>query len=271
MLQDRLRTYYGGECRVVATRRTADGAAFWFVVDVTQRSRPQRLLGSIERSGAVMEHSAMDLLEPDRLVFLYERMMLVAFALTPMPRRALLLGLGGGAMCRHLGRYLPDCALTLIERDPAVIALARRHFHIDRPIRRADAEETVGEVEGGFDVVLVDLYDPGGLALRERRFWRDCRAALGGEGCVAINWAGFRQKSEIPDEVARAAAQLPHSFFLEDRGRRPNLVQLALAGDFRLDALEARLRSFGQSHGLPAEDHNILQRCRIHARLPSAA
>lgn len=268
MLQDRLRGYYGRDCEIVATRQTAGGAAFWFVVDIAVRARLQRLLGSIDRSGAIMEHSAMDLLHPDRLIFLYERMMLVAFALPPEPRKALLLGLGGGAMCRHLARHLPECALTLVERDPAVLDLARRYFRIDQPVRRADAEQVAGDAYGAFDVVVVDLYDPGGLALREPRFWRNCVAALKPEGCIAINWAGFLQKSEVRDEIARATAQLPHSFFLEDRGRRPNMVQMAPASDFPLGNLDARQRQFGRSHRLPAEDRNILQRCRVHARLP---
>src|SRR5271167_2490705 len=98
----------------------------------------------------------MDLLRPERLVYGYERMMLVAFALVREPRSALLLGLGGGAMCRHLDAYVPDCAITVVERDPVVRALAKRHFHVTRPVIIDDAASVVIRERGAHDVVLVD-------------------------------------------------------------------------------------------------------------------
>lgn len=264
MLRDRIEGYYRGGCEVLATRRTANGAAFWFVADVARQARPVRILGSIDRSGALLEQSAMDLLQPERLVFFYERLMFTAFALAAAPRRALLLGLGGGAMERHVRAYLPDCALTIVERDAVVLHLARRFFHFAQPVLKADAEEVVGEMASGFDIVLVDLYDAGGLVSLAPDFWQDCRTALGDGGCLAINWAGFLDRPRVTAEIARAARVLADSLYLVERGARPNMVQLVPAapglgpGD-----LARRLQDFARARRLPREDRALLQRCEV--------
>src|SRR5260370_40019324 len=115
--------------------------------------------------------------------------MLVAFAVVERPVAALLLGLGGGAMCRHLAAYLPDCAVTVVERDGAVIDLARRFFHVTHPIRRGDAQDVVAGSAGAYAVGLVDLYDGSGGSGVGPRFWRDCTRALRPGGRLARNWA----------------------------------------------------------------------------------
>ncbi|HUA53485.1 MAG TPA: hypothetical protein VMB81_15045, partial [Candidatus Sulfotelmatobacter sp.] len=162
MLRQRLIDHYGEGCRLQAFEKAPGFGAHLFVVDVMRRTRPVRVLGSIDRKGMLVEQSAMDRLRPERLAFGYERLMLLAFALVPAPTTALLLGLGGGAMSRHLAAYVPDCKLTVVERDPIVRRLARRFFHVKRPVVMADAEHVVAEARRQFDVVLVDLYDSRG-------------------------------------------------------------------------------------------------------------
>ncbi len=163
-LRDMIRRYYGAECLIQTVRRSTGSHAFLFVVEAMYRGRQLRTLGTVGRLNEVMEHSAMDVLAPERLVFPYERLMLMSLALARAPAKALLLGLGGGAMCRHLAAYLPELDVTVVERDRGVIALAREHFHIERPVTRADATMVVADAAGSFDVVMVDLYDASGIA-----------------------------------------------------------------------------------------------------------
>jgi spermidine synthase len=267
MLHDHIRKYYGEDCQLLAVERTGRQGTFLFVADATRRGRLLRTLGTVGRSGAILEQSAMDLLHPERLVFAYERLMFLAFALAPKPEAALLLGLGGGAMLRHLDAYLPDCLTTIVERDRAVIDLARRYFHLARPVVAAEAEDIAADCAGAFDVVLVDLYDAQGAVSVPREFWLDCVACLKPGGCLAINWAGFLEKREVQAEISGVAGAIAPSFFVTDRSPRPNMVQLAPTDpDFRLAELEARLRDFARRHKLPAEDRNVLQRCAVSAR-----
>lgn len=267
-VRDLVRRYYGGDCRILATRRSG-GGAFLFVADVMQRAHLLRILGTVGRSSAVIEHSAMDLSRPERLVFAYERVMLVALALAEAPRSVLLLGLGGGAMWRHLSAYLPEAAITIVERDRGVIALAREHFHVAGRILCADAAEMVADAAGAFDVVLVDVYDASGTPPLEDQFWQDCLAALRPGGSIAVNWAGSPEGASPRPDIARVRPLLPGSFLIALRGLRPNIVQFAAtAPGFRVADTAARLRALAVRHRLPREDRDILQRCEISARYP---
>ncbi len=270
-LQKIVSRYYGDECRILEHRRTRVQSLF--VIEAEMRGRKVRLLGTVGRTREVMEHSAMDLAEPERLVFPYERMMLLALALAERHDSVLLLGLGGGAMLRHLEAYLPEASITAVERDPAVIALAREHFRVRGKILRADAEDVIAERRGEFDAVLVDLYDSGGGAPVGDGFWDDCVAALKPGGCIGVNWAGGWTGAEFDgtplQRIARVMPHLPRSFLVAERGPRGNFVQLVpTVPDFRLPALGSRLAEFGRRYRLPREDRDILQRCAVTARYP---
>jgi spermidine synthase len=270
-LRELIVRYYGEDCRILELRRAGGGGAFLMIVEATLRGRPLRMLGTVGRTRELMEHSAMDLGSPERLVFPYERVMLGALALAREPKSVLLLGLGGGAMCRHLEAYVPDAKLTLVERDRTVIALAREHFHIKRKIVQADAEEMVAEYDEAFDAILIDLYDASGAAPLAERFWTDCLAALKPDGCLAINWAGGWSgagESGTPRQrIARVAPQLPGSFLVAERGPRGNIVQLVpTRAGLGAATLRKDFERFARAHGLPREDRDILERCDVGAR-----
>lgn len=269
MLRKRIIDQYGEGCRIRQVRRTPHFSSSLFVVDFTQGARVTRILGAIGKSGDLTEQSGMDLLRPERLVFLYERLMLMAFALVERPAAALQLGLGGGAMCRHLAAYVPDCALTVVERDTAVIDLARRFFHITRAVRRADAEEVVADSEGAYDVILVDLYDGSGATGVEPGFWRDCTRALRPGGCLAVNWAAFVDDEIARTEAKRITAAVGRSLFVGPRKLTENVVQLAPLGQkITPGKLAARWRDFALAHRLPREDRDVLKRCTVLAEFP---
>ncbi len=271
MSRERIIKQYGRGCRIQQVRRTPRFRSSLFVADLMQGARLTRILGAVDERGEVTEQSAMDLMHPERLVFLYERLMLLAFALVEKPRSALLLGLGGGAMCRHLHAYLPECALTIVERDGAVLDLARRFFHIEREIVAGDAQEIIADMRGEFSVVLADLYDGRGMESFEPDFWRDCRKALAPGGCLAVNWAAF-----VDDATARQEAKAirdafgGRSFFLGPRALSENVVQLApLDREFEITDIARRWREFCAAHHLPREDRDVLQRCAIFGEFPA--
>ncbi len=261
MLRERIKEHCGSSCEILTLRRAPRFGATLFVADCLRRGRLVRMLGSIDRTGRIMEQSAMDLLRPERLVFGYERLMLAAFALVPEPTSALLLGLGGGAMSRHLAAYLPDCNVTVVEREPMVRSLARRYFHVTQPVVMADAGEVVAAARRAFDVVLVDLYDAGGAAQTKARFWKDCLRALRPGGALGINWAEFVGVSRMQNEARGIAGAIGRSFFIAERISRPNVIQLApTERGFSVLQLPARLKRFADAHNLPREDRDILRR-----------
>jgi len=268
MLRERIIEHFGEPCRVVALRRAPHFGAHLFVADCMRRGRHLRVLGSIDETGYIMEQSAMDLLRPERLVYHYERMMLVAFGLARAPRRALLLGLGGGAMARHLAAYLPECTPTIVERESVVRELARRHFRFEGKVMLRDARRVVAERSAAYDVLLVDLYDADGAARLGAQFWRDCAGSLAPGGALAINWAEFVGQSRVESELREIAQVFGRSWFLTERDPRPNIVQVISQSRCRRDALQRRYARFAAALALPPECREVLARSEITAHYP---
>jgi spermidine synthase len=225
---ERILFAFGPEARIVEQCHAAAFGARVAVVDAPSGGSLRRCLVSLPQDGLLTQQSAMNLAHPERLVFAYEQAMALAVALPPRPRRALLLGLGGGAMVRFLAAYFPDCALTIIEHDPAILRLARRHFHVTQPVELADAYEAVRYAEARYDAILVDLYGGRGFNGPPLEFWDHCAAALEPQGCLAINWADARDKA-LYEIHARRAARAGRAFFVAPRGFKDNVVQLCVA------------------------------------------
>ena len=76
---------------------------------------------------------------------------------------ALILGFGAGSVASILcDEYNQAIHLTGVEKDPVVIDLARRYFHIDRyknlTLHSEDAGEFVERCDKKFDLVVVDIF-----------------------------------------------------------------------------------------------------------------
>jgi spermidine synthase len=197
-----------------------------FVIDAEWGGELVRFLASVsEAEQELTQQSAMSLARPERLVFHYERLMSLAFVLAPRPRTALLLGVGGGAMARYLAHAWPDCALTLVERSPEVIALAERWFGVPAPIVAADADAFLAAARDRWDVILVDCYDAGGVVPPPEGFWARCAERLAPAGILAVNWAEFAGDDGGRAEAAPLAQHFAATLYVTPQGRRDNLIQ----------------------------------------------
>src|SRR5260370_41679590 len=72
--------YFGNDARIRVLRRAEAFGAAIFVVDFDRGPRNFRTLGSFGAGAQVTEQSSMDLPYPSRLVFHYDRLMLLACA-----------------------------------------------------------------------------------------------------------------------------------------------------------------------------------------------
>jgi len=256
---------FGSGTTIVEQRYAKTFGGRLAVLDVPRGSDVRRCLVSVGPDGLVTQQSAMSLARPEKLVFDYEKVMALAIAGLRRPRAVLLLGLGGGAMTRFLAAWLPDCALTIVERDPTVVKLAKRHFRIDRPVALEDAAAFVRARERRFDAILVDLYGAQGFEAPPLDFWDDCAASLRDGGTIAINWADGRHRAVYRPHAERAAANAAASFYLAPRGFKDNVVQFC-AADPGLD--RARLSERTQWLAKAERRKSILERCRAYAMLP---
>jgi hypothetical protein len=273
--------YFGSGARLRVLREAPAFGAPVFVVDFDRGARHYRTFGSFGPSfGAtdpaapqLTEQSSMDLLYPSHLVFHYERLMSLAFALVEQPVTALLLGVGGAAMWRFLRAYLPDCATTLVDADPGVAAIAKRWFYLSQPVAIEPAQQYLAGTAQRFDVVLVDLYDANGPAPFDAAFWARAIDAVAPGGCLATNWADFATNRTVKPmaEALAAAAQGRglDTYYVTRRGFRDNLIQyLPTGGERRPEAITGALERFARERRLPDRGRFILENCLVAEGFP---
>jgi len=265
--------YFSRDGRIRLLRRAETFGAPVFVVDFDRGSRHFRTLGSFGAGGQVTEQSSMDLLYPARLVFHYERLMSLAFAMVERPVSVLLLGVGGAAMWRFVRAYLPDCAPTLVDSDETIIALARRWFYLNQPVVHDTAQRFLAGTTAKFDAILVDLYGPAGPAESDEVFWIRCFDALAPGGCLVSNWADFavnpnvRPMAEALAAVARGRGLEP--IFVTRRGFRDNLAQYVPTTEgIGPEALDGALERFAGERHLPDRGRSILENCLVTRHFP---
>jgi hypothetical protein len=280
-LRQLIAEYFGAAARLRILRQTAAFGAPVFVVDFDRGVRHYRTLGSFGPSFGtlnpdapqVTEQSSMDLLYPAHLVFHYERLMSLAFALCERPVTALLLGVGGAAMWRFLRAYVSECALTLVDADEGVAAIAKRWFYLSQPVAIDTAQRFLAGNTQRFDVVHVDLYDSTGPAPFDETFWARCLDALAPGGCMATNWADFATNRAVRG-MAEAQRNVAHArgldtYFVTRRGFRDNLVQYLPTGAERDPAaLTSALERFAETRRIPDRGRGILEHCLVSTGFP---
>jgi hypothetical protein len=268
--------YFGPTARIRILRDAPVFDSPVFVVDFDQGARHYRTLGSVggfAGTDQITEQSSMDMMYPAHLVFHYERLMSLAFALVERPVTALLLGVGGAAMWRFVRAYLPECAPTLVDCDEAVVAVAKRWFYLSQPAVIEDARQFLATTTQKFDAILVDLYDAHGPAVSDTAFWTRCLDALAPGGCLATNWADFasnrgvRPIARSQQDVARARGL--DCTFVTRRGFRDNLIQYLPTGLVRgPDAIIPAHERFARDRRLPNRGRGILEDCLITTEFP---
>ena len=273
--------YFGAGSRLRILRPAPAFGAAVFVVDFDRGPRHYRTLGSFGPTfGAVdpdepqvTEQSSMDLLYPAHLVFHYERLMALAFALCERPASALLLGVGGAAMWRFVRAYVPECAVTLVDADETVMAIAKRWFYLGQKVEIDTAQRFLAGNRQRFDVVLVDLYDSRGPAPFDDAFWGRCLDALAPGGCLATNWADFatnrtvRPMAEAQSAVARSRGF--DTYYVTRHGFRDNLIQYLPTGAERQpEAITGALERFARGRRLPDRGRGILEHCILSTGFP---
>jgi spermidine synthase len=117
------------------------------------------------------------------------------------PRRALILGMGGGTIANLLLRRFGPLSITGIEQDPRVIRLALSAFGLDRQdveILEGDAFAFASTASGPYDYIAVDLFAAGAVPPRifTRPFLKDVRRLLTRGGLAAFNYFKDRRTAQ---------------------------------------------------------------------------
>lgn len=130
-------------------------------------------------------------------------------------KNILILGMGGGSIVSLLrNKYGVTAPITAIEKDPVVIDLAARYFHIaeynDLKIVKADAYDFVCASPDKYDLVIVDLFVDSTVppVFASPGFLSHLRRIASDTSCVIYNkmtedLAHKRELSELSEEFGR--------------------------------------------------------------------
>jgi spermidine synthase len=188
---------------VLLGRDTPDRHELWRRLQQDQMAQPFIFdTGTERRLHFTWECTQSTLLryDPRVLVSQYTRKMMSFLLMIPIPRRILMIGLGGGELARFCHHRLPHSDFTVVELDADVIAL-REEFCIPPDEARfrvvhGDGAEHVRQLPEPVDVMLVDAFDRRGIApsLANDDFYRRAAAALTDAGVLVMNFWGDRQR-----------------------------------------------------------------------------
>jgi spermidine synthase len=130
--------------------------------------------------------------------FYHENLVHVAAITHPQPERALVIGGGDGGSSEELLKYPSITAVTLVEIDLAVVDIARKYLQsvhrgaFDDPrlaLRIEDGFAYVRNSRDAFDLIVLDLTDPGGPSteLYTSDFYAACAARLSPVGAMTLH------------------------------------------------------------------------------------
>jgi spermidine synthase len=152
--------------------------------------------------GSSPRQSSMLLSEPDKLQLDYVRTMTSWLLFRPtLDDEALIIGLGGGSLTKHLLHHFPECHLKVVEFRSSVVKIARSHFDLPLDPRlkviiddgaRYVNQRTESQAEQ-YSMMFIDAFDHEGMApsICNHAFFDACKVLLKKDGMLVINlWGG---------------------------------------------------------------------------------
>lgn len=171
------------------------------IVEVVERGGIRSL-----HFGSPARQSSIKISDPYRLELDYARAMAswLLFKDT-VDDNALLVGLGGGSLAKHLLYHFPKCHLDAIEYRASVVKIARSHFGLplDRRLKiimgdgAHHIQQRIETHAQHYSLMFIDAFDHEGMAptLCNENFFKNCKAQLKPDGLLLINlWGGMHNK-----------------------------------------------------------------------------
>lgn len=228
--------------------------------------------------GADSVQGAMRISRPWALELEYTREMMAGLLLRPetdWPRSCLMVGLGAASQLRFLHRHFPECRVTAVEINPAVIAVCQQYFKLPpesscQEIICEDASRWIGQSSAGnYDLILLDGFSANGRPgpLDTPEFYLACRAKLSDRGLLACNLLsrnrGFKARTQ---RISQAFAKRSLVFPPTDSG---NAIAFAATGatiETSLTEIHARADLLRKRTGLDLRP--TLHRLHLSQTLP---
>jgi spermidine synthase len=185
-----------GVCPSAAARTLYEKDSLYHHIIVTEDDQVRTL--RFDR----LRQSAMDLRDPDRLVFHYTQYLHLALVFHDNPQRALFVGLGGASAPRRFAKDYPALVIDVAELDPEVVNVAKRYFLFQETermkVQAVDGRIFVNKTPHRYDMVVLDAYyaDAIPFHLTTREFLQELKQKLTPNGIVVSNIIGSVQGAD---------------------------------------------------------------------------
>jgi spermidine synthase len=201
--------------------------------------------------------SAMRLEDPFALELDYTRCMMAFLLFHREPRRALMIGLGGGSLAKFFHRRLPRLQTRVLETDERVITTARSLFHVPADDARLAIEhgDGVAALEPGCcDLLVVDGFEDEAAspALVRQSFFDAAARALETPGAFVMNL--MDDDRDLDRHLRRIERAFGGAVLAFKALRDPNIVVLALKGapaEVEWRTLRSTAANLEKKYGLP--------------------
>ena len=203
----------------------------------------------VDESPAGMRHlkfddvtqSTVKLGDPKHLVHDYTQTAMLALAVAE-PKRALVIGLGGGSMPMFVHAYYADAVVDVVDIDPAVVDVARKFFEYkDAPPVKTYVEDGAAFVERAkdrYDVVFLDAYSPDFIPpqMATAAFFEKLAAHVSDRGVVVSNVWGPPNPAYAP--MLATQKKVFKNVYVVQARRSGNYIFIALNGGRTLTKVE---------------------------------
>ena len=201
--------------------------------------------------------SAMRLEDPWALELDYTRCMMAFLLFHAEPRRALMIGLGGGSLAKFFHRRLAGLRTHVVEYDERVIATARALFHVPADDARLHIEHGDGVqalAPECCDLLVVDGYEDETTpsAMVSQAFFDAAWCALQEPGALVMNF--MDDDRELDRHLQRLERAFGGAVLAFKALRDPNIVVIGLKAappEIEWRELRARAEALERKYGLP--------------------
>jgi spermidine synthase len=104
----------------------------------------------------------MDVTQPYKHVLEYTANMIMGLAYVDDPKKALMIGLGGGAVTKYVQKYYPDLEITNVELDDVIVRVAKDFFNfVEVPKNKTvvmDGRRFLTRSPEKYDLIFLDAY-----------------------------------------------------------------------------------------------------------------
>ena len=195
--------------------------------------------------------SSMRLEDPYALALDYTRCMMGFLLFHPEPRRALMIGLGGGSLAKFFHKFLKKTSIKVVELDERVVVAAREHFALPRAIEVQIGDGAEALEPECCDTLVVDAFEDELHVprLASEAFYDGASLSLTEPGALVVNF--MNDDPKFDQTLQRLERAFGGAVIVMPALYDPNILAFALKGipstiswsalRSRAEALESRL------------------------------